>query len=63
MTSGFPPEQTIYVNTRAQRLRRDVCAIDKACGSFLVGREPVKDFSWEMCAKTILGGRKGGVPK
>ena len=33
-------------------------------GNFLVSREPIEDFSWEdLKGKTVLGGRKGGMPE
>ncbi len=62
---GFAgPEASIYVYKEgnedypqvfAQMTRRD--------GSFLVAREPNENFEWsEMKGKTILPGRKGGVP-
>ena len=62
---GFAgPEAAIYVYNEgnedypqvfAQMTRRD--------GSFIVAREPNENFDWsEMKGKTILPGRKGGVP-
>src|SRR5690606_12720077 len=33
-------------------------------GQFLVAREPIENFSWEMIrGKTMLGQRKGGMPE
>lgn len=59
------PEAAIYVHNEGvddppivfgQLTQRD--------GSFLVGREPEPNFSWESLKnKTIIGGRKGGVPE
>lgn len=37
--------------------------LTKRDGSFLLGREPIEDFSWDMLkGKTIIGGRVGGMP-
>jgi len=45
-----------YAVVFAQLTKRD--------GSFLVGRKPEPDFKWEnLKGKTIIGGRKGGVPE
>ncbi len=45
-----------YVINFAQLTRR--------AGNFLVSREPVEDFSWDMLkGKTVLGGRAGGMPE
>jgi NitT/TauT family transport system substrate-binding protein len=59
------PEQTIYVYNEGRKDYAVTFAqLTKRDGSFLVGREPVKDFSWEIVrGRTILGGRKGGVPE
>lgn len=36
--------------------------LTQRAGNFLVSREPVEDFKWEMLAgKKVLGGRAGGV--
>ncbi len=61
----FGPEATVYVYQRgapdpvigfAQLTARD--------GSFLMARHPTPQFSWtELRGKTVIGGRKGGVPE
>lgn len=58
------PEACIYVREQG---KEDVPVIfaqlTQRDGSFLVGRED-EDFSWEdLRGKTIIGGRKGGVPE
>ena len=38
--------------------------LTQRAGNFLVSREPVDDFSWEMLkGKDVLGGRAGGMPE
>lgn len=38
--------------------------LTQRAGNFLVAREPVSDFSWDMLkGKTVLGGRAGGMPQ
>lgn len=38
--------------------------LTQRAGNFLVSREPVDDFSWDMLKdKTVLGGRNGGMPE
>lgn len=38
--------------------------LTQRAGNFLVGREPVDQFSWEMLkGKKVLGGRNGGMPE
>lgn len=61
----FGPEATVYVHQRgvpdpvigfAQLTTRD--------GSFLMARRPTPQFSWtELRGKTVIGGRRGGVPE
>jgi len=58
-------EAAIYVYNEG---REDYCKIiaqlTKRDGSFLVGREPDPDFTWEKVrGKEIIGGRKGGMPE
>lgn len=59
------PEAAIYVYNEGRENHGVVFAqLTKRDGSFLVGREAVRDFSWEMLrGSTVLGGRKGGVPE
>jgi len=58
------PEATIYVYNEGREDHPIVFAqLTQKDGSFLVGRNPEPDFKWESLAgKTIIGGRKGGVP-
>ena len=58
-------EASIYVFNEG----KEDCAINFAqltqrAGNFLIAREPMPDFSWEMVkGKTIIGGRLGGMPE
>lgn len=58
------PEACIYVHLEGHEDAPKVFAQLTNCdGSFLVGREP-GDFSWEdLRGKTVIGGRKGGMPE
>lgn len=58
------PEACIYVHLEGREDAPMVFAQLTNCdGAFLVGRIP-EDFSWEnLRGKTIIGGRKGGVPE
>jgi len=63
---GFSgPEAAIYVYNEGKEDYAVVFAqLTKRDGSFLVGREPEPDFKWDnVRGKTIIGGRKGGVPE
>ena len=38
--------------------------LTQRAGNFLVSREPIENFSWDMLKdKTVLGGRAGGMPQ
>ncbi len=38
--------------------------LTQRAGNFLVSREPIEDFQWEMLkGKAVLGGRAGGMPE
>lgn len=38
--------------------------LTQRAGNFLVSREPIDDFSWDMLmGKNVLGGRAGGMPE
>ncbi len=38
--------------------------LTQRAGNFLVSREPINNFSWDMIkGKTVLGGRAGGMPQ
>lgn len=58
------PEACIYVQLEGKDNAPKIFAQLTNCdGSFLVGRTQ-EDFSWELLrGKTIIGGRKGGVPE
>ena len=58
------PEACIYVHLEGSEDAPKVFAQLTNCdGAFLVGRNE-EDFSWEnLRGKTIIGGRKGGVPE
>ena len=58
------PEACIYVHLEGRKDAPMVFAQLTNCdGAFLVGRTD-EDFSWEnLRGKTIIGGRKGGVPE
>ncbi|HOP72503.1 MAG TPA: ABC transporter substrate-binding protein [Thermoclostridium caenicola] len=63
---GFAgPEASIYVYNEGREDYAVVFAqLTKRDGSFLVGRTPEPDFKWEnLRGKSIIGGRKGGVPE
>ena len=62
---GFAgPEASIYVYNEGKQDYTQVFAqITRRDGSFLIAREPDDDFTWDKVkGKTILPGRKGGVP-
>lgn len=58
------PEATIYVYNEGKENHSVIFAqLTQRDGSFLVGREPDPDFTWDkLKGKEVLGGRKGGVP-
>lgn len=63
---GFSgPEAAIYVYNQGKEDHAVVFAqLTERDGSFLVGRKPEADFKWSnVLGKTIIGGRKGGVPE
>lgn len=59
------PEASIYVYNEGKEDYAVVFAqLTKRDGSFLVGRTPEPNFTWEgLAGKYIIGGRKGGVPE
>lgn len=62
---GFAgPEASIYVYNEGKKDYTQVFAqITRRDGSFLIAREPDDDFTWDKVkGKTVLPGRKGGVP-
>lgn len=58
------PEATIYVaNQGKQDMPVVFGQLTQRDGSFLIGRENVENFTWDILAgKEVLGGRQGGVP-
>lgn len=58
------PEAAIYVAIGGSNDQPKVFGqLTKRDGSFLVGREQIDNFDWSMLeGKSILAGRKGGVP-
>lgn len=62
---GFAgPEASIYVYNEGKEDYTQVFAqLTKRDGSFLVSKEKIDDFDWNMLkGKTVIPGRKGGVP-
>lgn len=59
------PEAAIYVHNEGKEDYAQVFAqLTQTDGSFFVGREEEPNFKWEdLKGKTIIGGRKGGVPE
>ena len=59
------PEASIYVYNQGKTDHTQIIAqLTKRDGSFLVGRAEDAAFSWEdLRGKTVIGGRKGGVPE
>ena len=59
LVTGFGADKTMtedYVVNFAQLTQR--------AGNFLVAREPIDEFSWDMLkGTTVLGGRAGGMPE
>ena len=58
-------ESSIYTyNEGAKDYVVNFAQLTQRAGNFLVSREPIGDFSWEdLKGKTVLGGRKGGMPE
>jgi len=62
---GFAgPEASIYVYNEGKEDHTQVFAqLTKTDGSFLVSSKDITDFSWDdVKGKTVIPGRKGGVP-
>lgn len=59
------PEPTIYLfNSGQQDYLINFAQLTRTDGSFIFGREQVENFNLSMLlGKSILGGRKGGVPE
>lgn len=58
------PEAAIYVHNEGREDYAQIFAqLTQTDGSFLMGRKEEPDFQWEnLRGKTVIGGRKGGVP-
>ena len=58
-------ESSIYTyNEGAKDYVVNFAQLTQRAGNFLVSREPMEDFQWtDLKGKTVLGGRKGGMPE
>lgn len=58
-------ESTIYTYVGgAQDYVVNFAQLTQRAGNFLVAREPIEDFSWDMLVgQEVLGGRAGGMPQ
>ncbi len=58
-------ESTIYTYAGgAQDYVVNFAQLTQRAGNFLVSREPIEDFEWEMLkGQEVLGGRAGGMPQ
>lgn len=58
-------ESTIYTYVgETQDYVVNFAQLTQRAGNFLVSREPIDNFSWDMLkGKTVLGGRAGGMPQ
>ena len=58
-------EASIYTyNEGANDYVVNFAQLTQRAGNFLVAREEMPDFSWtDLKGKTVLGGRKGGMPE
>ena len=59
------PETTVYTyNGDMEDYAVNFAQLTQRAGNFLVSREPIDNFSWDMLkGKTVLGGRTGGMPQ
>lgn len=59
------PEATVYIYQNGQQdYAINFAQLTQKDGSFLLGREKIENFSYDMLkGKTIIGGRKGGMPE
>ena len=59
------PETTIYTyNEGSQDCVVNFAQLTQRAGNFLVSREPIDEFSWDMLkGQDVLGGRAGGMPQ
>ena len=58
-------ESSIYLYSEgASNYAVNFAQLTQRAGNFLVAREPIENFSWDMIkGKEVLGGRKGGMPE
>lgn len=58
-------ESTVYTYLgETQDYVVNFAQLTQRAGNFLVSREPIDNFSWDMIkGKTVLGGRAGGMPQ
>lgn len=58
-------EASVYVfNEGKENYAVNFAQLTQRAGNFLVAREPMPDFSWDLVKdKTIIGGRIGGMPE
>lgn len=58
------PEASVYISERdAKNYAVNFSKLTQKDGSFLMAREEIDNFTWDMTkGKTIIGGRKGGMP-
>lgn len=58
-------ESTIYTyNGGSADYAVNFAQLTQRAGNFLVAREPIEDFDWNMLVgKNVLGGRAGGMPE
>ena len=59
------PETTVYAyNQGSDDPVINFAQLTQRAGNFLIARTEMKDFSWsDLQGKTVLGGRKGGMPE
>ena len=59
------PETAVYVANEGKENHAVIFAqLTKKDGSFLLGKEPDENFSWEnLKGKSVIGGRTGGMPE
>ncbi len=59
------PEATVYVyNGGEKNYAVNFAQLTQKDGSFLLGREKIDNFTYDMLkGKTLIGGRKGGMPE
>ena len=59
------PEATIYTNAGGiEDPVVNIAQLTRRAGNFLIARKEMPNFSWrDLAGKTVLGGRKGGMPQ